>query len=157
MKKTTLKSMALLAFFALAISSCTTIDKSMREPNNRVQFTKSDFTFSDQVKGEASTTTILSIDWARLFMKKAGNITSPVPAGGFLPISFASLPIIGGFVSGDRTVNYALYNMMQDNPGYDVILYPTYEVKVVKPILGLGFLIKITDVKATARLGKLNK
>lgn len=46
---------------------------------------------------------------------------------------------------------------MDNNPGYDVIFYPQYETKVVKNILGLGFLSKITTVKTTARLGKLNK
>jgi hypothetical protein len=72
-------------------------------------------------------------------------------------ISLASLPVVGGFVSGDKTVNYSLYEMMNANPGYDVVFYPTYEIKVVKPIIGLGFILKITHVKSTARLGKLNK
>ena len=155
MKKITLKSTLFVAMLALTISSCTTINKSMREPNNRVQFSKSDFTLSDQVSGEASSTKILNIDWARLFMKKTGTLESGAAASSLL--SLASLPVVGGFISGDKTVNYALYEMMQANPGYDVIFYPTYEVKVVKPILGLGFLIRTTHVKSTARLGKLNK
>ena len=40
------------------------------------------------------------------------------------------------------------------NKGNDVILYPQYETKVVKPI-GIEFIFKTTTVKATARLGKL--
>jgi hypothetical protein len=68
----------------------------------------------------------------------------------------ASLPVVGN-VLGDKTSNYALYELMNNNPGYDVIFYPQYEVKVVKPIIGIGFLTKITTVKTTARLGKLNK
>jgi hypothetical protein len=155
MKKFNLKALALVALLAASISSCTTINKSMREPNNRVQFSKSDFTLSDQLTAEANTTKILGIDFARLFTKKTGTIESSGAVSSF--ISLASLPVVGGFVSGDKTVNYSLYEMMNANPGYDVVFYPTYEIKVVKPILGMGFLLKMTHVKSTARLGKLNK
>jgi hypothetical protein len=57
----------------------------------------------------------------------------------------------------DKTANYSLYELMTNNPGYDVVFYPQYETKVLKPILGIGFLTKITTVKTTARLGKLKK
>lgn len=154
MKKINLKALALVAILAATITSCTTINKSMREPNNRVQFSKSDFTLSDQLTAEANTTKILGIDFARLFTKKTGTIEG---GGASSIISLASLPVVGGFVSGDKTVNYSLYEMMNANPGYDVVFYPTYEIKVVKPILGMGFLLKMTHVKSTARLGKLNK
>lgn len=154
MKKLNLKSLALVALLAATISSCTTINKSMREPNNRVQFTKSDFTLSEQVVGEATTTRILGIDFARLFMKKTGTVESPGSMASL--INLASIPVVGGFISGEKTVNYALYEMMNANPGYDVVFYPTYEIKVVRPI-GIGFLYSKTHVKSTARLGKLNK
>ncbi|MCS6832046.1 MAG: hypothetical protein NZ521_00590 [Flammeovirgaceae bacterium] len=42
---------------------------------------------------------------------------------------------------------------MKNNPGYDAVFYPQYEVKVVRPV-GIGGLLKITTVKVTARLGK---
>jgi hypothetical protein len=155
MKTFNLKTLVIVALLAASISSCTTINKSMREPNNRVQFTKSDFTLSDQLSAEASSTKILGIDFARLFTQKTGTIEGSGGASGL--ISLASLPVVGGFVSGDKTVNYSLYEMMNANPGYDVVFYPTYEIKVVKPIIGLGFILKITNVKSTARLGKLNK
>ena len=45
---------------------------------------------------------------------------------------------------------------MSQNKGYDVVFYPQYETKVQKPALGIGFITKITTVKTTARLGKLN-
>jgi ABC-type molybdate transport system substrate-binding protein len=149
------KALAFIALLATLISSCTTINKSMREPNNRVQFSKSDFTLSDQLTAEANTTRVFGIDFARIFTKKTGNIE----AGGSFSslINLASLPVVGGFVSGDKTVNYSLYEMMNANPGYDVVFYPTYEIKVVKPIIGIGFILKTTHVKSTARLGKLNK
>lgn len=155
MKKMNFKALAFVALLATLISSCTTINKSMREPNNRVQFSKSDFTLSDQLTAEANTTRVFGIDFARLFTKKTGTIE----AGGSVSslINLASLPVVGGFVSGDKTVNYSLYEMMNANPGYDVVFYPTYEIKVVKPIIGIGFILKTTHVKSTARLGKLNK
>jgi hypothetical protein len=46
---------------------------------------------------------------------------------------------------------------MEDNKGYDVIFYPQYTTKVSKPVLGMGFLMKITKVEVKARLGKLKK
>lgn len=133
-------------------SSCSTLNHSMREPNTRVELNKSDFTLSDQVTGEAKSVKVFGIDWARLFTKKTGT----VEGGGPTLISAASIPVIGNFVS-DKTANYSLYELMNTNPGYDVVFYPQYETKVVKPILGIGILTKITTVKTTARLGKLNK
>ena len=149
MKKQILKSITFL--FAIAIfSACSTLNHSMREPNTRVELNKSDFTLSDQVTGEAQSVKIIGIDWARLFIKKTGNIEG----GSSASINIASIPVIGEIVS-DKTANYALYELMTNNPGYDVVFYPQYETKVLKPILGIGFLTKITTVKTTARLGKL--
>ena len=137
---------------ALAIgimfANCTSINKSMKEPNAHVQWQKSDFVLSDQGSAEAKSTTIFNIDFAHLFNKETGTAASSS-----LSISSASIPVIGT-VLADQTANYALYELMTKNPGYDVIFYPQYETKVVCP-LGLSFLIKNTQVKATARLGKL--
>jgi hypothetical protein len=121
----------------------------MREPNVRVNLVADDFAVSDQVSGTASSTKILSIDWQRLF----NNESADVNAGG-ANISLASIPVVGSTIS-DRTVNYALYNLMYQNPGYDVVIYPQYSTKVSRPFLGLGFIYSKTTVKATARLGKL--
>ncbi len=151
--KRTFKLLALCAI--IFASSCTSIDKSMREPNTRLNLQKSDFTLSDQLNGEASCTKILGIDFARLFMKKSGAVNRDGSAAGPLGISLASIPVIGGVIV-DKTASYALYDMMDKNKGYDVVFYPQYEVNVRRPI-GLGFIYKVTTVKATARLGKLNK
>jgi hypothetical protein len=61
-----------------------------------------------------------------------------------------SVPVFGS-VADTRTANYALYAMMLENPGYEAVFYPQYEVK----ISGFGFIYKKTQVKAKARLGKL--
>jgi hypothetical protein len=121
----------------------------MKESNIQVNLNKSDFTLSDQVTGEATTIKVLGIDWSRLVLKKSGSID------GQSSIT-ASIPVVGSIMT-DATSGYSLHELMKNNPGYDVIFYPQYETTVLKPILGLGFLTKVTKVKSTARLGKLNK
>jgi len=148
--KKSLKAFLLTGFVLIAITSCTSINRTMREPNTKVQFYRKDFTLSEQVVGEAKTVKILYIDFKRFFTKKTGTID-----GGSAAISVASIPIIGNAVA-DQTVNYALYELMKANPGYDVVFYPQYKTKIIRPILGLGFLTKITTAKVTARLGRLN-
>ena len=150
MKKTMIK-MAMLVAVLATFASCTTLNHSMREPNTRVNFTKSDFTLSEQVSAEDKTVKILGIDFERLFKKETGVVDN-----GASSISMANMPVIGT-VLYDKTSNYALYNLMYTNPGYDVIFYPQYETKISKPVLGLGFIVKITKVKTTARLGKLKE
>lgn len=149
MKKSALQVLVFVAALAM-FSSCTSMSRSMRDANTRVELKKSDFTLSDQVSAEATSTKILGIDFGRLFMKKAATVE-----GGAMAISLASIPVVGNLLE-DKTANYALYELMNNNQGYDVVFYPQYETKVVKP-LGLGFLIKTTTVKTTARLGKLVK
>ena len=142
----------MLGVLVATLSSCTTLSHTMREPNTRVELNKSDFTLSDQKTAEASSTKIIGIDWSRFFLSKEGAIEKD----GAESISLASIPVVGNFIV-DRTVNYSLYELMNNNPGYDVVFYPQYETKVFRPILGIGFLTKKTTVKTTARLGKLNK
>lgn len=143
--------MAMLVVVLATFASCTTLNHSMREPNTRVNFTKSDFTLSEQVSAEDKTVKILGIDFERLFKKETGVVDN-----GASSISLANMPVVGN-VLYDKTSNYALYNLMFTNPGYDVIFYPQYETKISKPVLGLGFIVKITKVKTTARLGKLKE
>jgi hypothetical protein len=138
----------------LFLTNCTSVNKSMREPNTRVNLEKKDFTLSDQVTGEASSTQILGIDWNRLFHVTNGGVAKD---GGLLalPINIASIPVIGGFIV-NPVAGYALYDVMEKNKGYDVAFYPQFETTVKRPI-GLGFIYKVTTVKTTTRLGKLNK
>ncbi len=147
--KKVFKSIIAGSFMIFLISSCTSYHKTMREPNVRVELTKNDFVLSEQVKAEASSTRIIGIDFARIFKQKTGSIS-----GGSNSISLSSIPVIGSFVV-DPTSNYALYDLMQNNPGYDVVFYPQFETKVVKPILGIGFITTTTKVVVQARLGKL--
>lgn len=143
-----LKRFALFAFI-VSLASCTAMNRSMKEPNSRVDFVKSDFNFSNQVSGSATSTKIIGVDWSRIFMSKSGAVE-----GGMINLSLASIPVIGTVLQ-DKTANYALYELMEANPGFDVVFYPQYETTVSKPIIGLGFILKKTTVKATARLAKL--
>ncbi|MCF6366795.1 MAG: hypothetical protein L3J35_11395 [Bacteroidales bacterium] len=137
----------------ISVTSCTTLSKTMREPNVNVELEKSDFILSAQVSAEANSTKIIGIDFQRLLNKAEGNIEKSILASSF--IDFVQIPVIGNILS-DKTSNYALYELMHNNPGYDVVFYPQYEKKIQKPVLGIGFLLKKTTVKVTARLGKLN-
>ena len=132
-------------------SNCTVMNKSIREPNIRLEMTMNDLALSKQLSAEAASLKILGIDFERLFTQRTGQIERDSKN-----INFASIPVLGN-VLYDKTASYALYDLMQENPGFDVIIYPQYETKVVRPILGLGFIVKRTQVKATARLGKLNR
>ncbi|MBO7481137.1 MAG: hypothetical protein J6T63_03405 [Bacteroidales bacterium] len=114
----------------------------MREPNLKFEFNSDDITISEQFSAEATTVRVLGIDWARLFGDRESGY-----------LNNASVPVLGAIVD-DRTVNEALYRIMQEHPGYDVILYPQYNKYVHKPVLGTHIYSK-TTVKVTARLGKL--
>ena len=48
------------------------------------------------------------------------------------------------------------FKMMQQNPGYDVVIYPQVESYRHAPVLGTDIYSK-TTYKVTARLGKLKK
>jgi spermidine/putrescine-binding protein len=156
MKKNFLKTFLITGIVIATLSSCTTFNHSMREPNTRVNLNKSDFTLSDQVTASATSTKIFSIDFERLFTKKTGVIEHDAPGiNNNLNITIANIPVVGNLIS-DKTANYSLYELMTSNPGYDVVFYPRYETKIVRPV-GIGFIVKVTTVKTTARLGKLNK
>jgi hypothetical protein len=132
----------------LTISSCTTLKQSMREPNVAVKLVRDNFTLSEQVTAEATSKTILGVDWNRLKLNKLGYVDN-----GSTAITMASIPVIGDIFI-DKTANNALHELMANNPGYDVVMYPQYDTKIVKPA-GIGFFYKITTVKVTARLAKL--
>lgn len=142
-----MKNMFLLLCAAgvVALSSCTLTSKSIKTPAHYVEFKKEDFTYSDPVTAEASSTKILGIDFPRLLDQKVGTIDIPI-------IGFNPFELINQYV-GDRTVNYALYELYTQNPGYDVIFYPVIEKKTFKVL----FFYSKTDAKVTARLGKLKK
>ena len=147
MKKFFPYSFLFMSLFVM--SGCSFMGKAMKQPNYRVDFDKDDFEWSPQVTGEATQTKILNIDWARLFKRTAGNIDASDRSSAMM--AFA-IPVIG-FPYGRNGVceMYALYEMMTNNPGFDIVLYPSYETTTT----GFPYIFVRTTVKATARLGKL--
>jgi hypothetical protein len=119
----------------------------MREPQTLLKLERENLEISQQVSAEATSTKILGIDFERLLTSKEGNVEKD----GAMP-TLADIPVIGN-VLGDKTANYALYELMVNNPGYDIVLYPQYEMKIFRPI-GIG-IVTITTVKVTARLAKI--
>jgi len=132
---------------ATLLFSCTTMKRSMREPQTLLKLERENLEISQQVSAEATSTKILGIDFERLLTSKEGNVDKD---GALLTL--ADIPVIGN-VLGNKTANYALYELMINNPGYDIVLYPQYEMKILRPI-GIG-IVTITTVKVTARLAKI--
>jgi hypothetical protein len=145
-----LKNVFFVAALAVLFSSCSVTHQGMREPNARVEFEKGDFEFSPQVTGTATSTKILGIDFSRLFDKKTASVKKDGMAE---MVDLASIPVIGNYAR-NTVYNYALYDMISKNTGYDVVFYPSYAETVSKPI-GIGFIYKITTVEVKAKLAKI--
>jgi hypothetical protein len=121
----------------------------MREPNVRVNLERADFELSEQVTATAVQRKIIGIDWSRLFHTESGSIEQSNP----ITINLAAVPVVGPPVVG-TTKNFALYSLMEENPGYDVVYYPQFETIHKKP-MGFGIIVRTTTVNVKARLGKL--
>lgn len=135
MKKLTLILVCLAGLF---LASCNSYRHAMREPNVLLKLTANDIELSEQVTGEYTATRILFVNWTKLFNNSKLGSTS----------------VIGDLVP--TGANDALYDLMQKNKGYDVVVYPQVEVYRHAPILGTDIYSK-TTYKVTARLGKLKK
>jgi hypothetical protein len=143
-----MKKFGLLIVCAVAMlfmASCNTYTHSMKSPNNYVEYHADDFDLSNAVTGEATVTRILGIDWQHLFGTE--EIGTTADFGTVIPYVGISIP------SG---ANYALFDLMKKNPGYDVVIYPQVEAYRHAPVLGTDLYSK-TTYKVTARLGKLKK
>lgn len=132
-------------FAMLLMASCNTYTHSMKTPNSYVEYHAADFDLSGAVTGEATVVRVLGIDWAHTF----GTVEIGETASVGTVVPYIGMTIPGG-------ANYALYNLMKKNPGYDVVIYPQVEVHRNAPILGTDLYSK-TTYKVTARLGKLKK
>ena len=128
----------LLAAFALTATSCSSIVKNAKEPNVRFELTSHDYVLSDTVYGQATVTRVFNIDWARLFNTASGYISN-------------NSSIIGAVLNADEY--YALYDLLDKNPGYDFVMYPQTTAKTT----GVPGIFTQTEVKISARLGKLKK
>ena len=133
------------ALVGMMFASCNSYRHTMKDANTHVEIYASDFELSGQVTGEATVVRIVCVDWEHLFgTSKTGDFENPTDI---------NIPIIGTFLESSGA-NYAIYDMLQKNPGYDVVFYPQVEEHKVAPILGTD-IFSTTTYKVTARLGKL--
>lgn len=163
MKKIKYPALSLLAGMAMLLSSCTVSNRTMKTPNHHIEFYKGDFEYSQQVSAEATSVRVLGIDWQRLFNWESGAIETEggnqvsqiaITGNAVSDNNFGTIttiiPVIGDIAKG-KVSSYALHKLMQENPGYDIVIYPQYEKKsYIFPI----FYSKRT-VKVTARLAKI--
>lgn len=126
------------------------MNSTMREPNAHVQFESDDFDMSNQVSASAESSTILGIDFSRLFNVESGSVAG----GGDITSMLGGLPVVGGFVA-DPTQGYAIHELFKANPGYDVVFYPQFVTTTSCPVLGLCLIQKNTTVEVKARMGKI--
>ena len=138
---------AICAFSSLFMTSCETYHHTMREPNMYFELYANNLELSEQFTAEATVTRIVGVDWERLFgITKTGETDVT---------SVAAIPVIGDYIKSNGA-NLAMYELMAQNPGYDVVVYPQVEIHKVAPVLGTD-IYSTTTYKVTARLGKIKK
>lgn len=164
-----------LAFIciSLLIYSCKISRNSMREANYQLWLHHEDLDLSERVTGKAAQNKVFLIDWERLFGKKkyefggfgelpgdpfAPNVTGQISnivatAGGSGNIQSAFNVVLNGVIgisSASRVEQMAMYDLIQKNPGYDLVMFPTFQTHKKWFLIGSN-----TDVICTAKLGKL--
>jgi hypothetical protein len=130
----------LAAFLFAGFCSCISYNKGMQSPSSKVEFNKENFEFSEQVTAEAVTVKVFGVDWASLFNSKTGDFNGSI-------ISSSAIPFT------DKTANKAVYKFLEQNPGYDVVFYPSVESKT----FGIPLIVRTTKAKVTARLAKIKE
>ena len=127
----------ILLVVVLFATSCSTSFRTMREPSVLFELTGDDFVLSEETAtGSATVVKVFGIDWTRLFNSEIASFNAPIVG-------------LDGLIKGAE--NYAIYELMQNNPGYDFVMYP----QVTKVTKGLPFLYEKVDVTVKARMGKL--
>lgn len=170
MKRNLISVFFTLSCLMAIMSSCSVSSHTMKTPNYHIEFYKNDFNYSKQVTAHATVTKIFCIDWQRLFNWSKASLESDMPSTtinmndnndprvnvGYDIFPFAGtlsipiIPIIGDIGKG-KASSYALYNLMKENPGYDVVIYPQYHSEGHF----FPFIYSKETVLVTARLGKI--
>lgn len=159
-----------LLLFIILFSSCTVSQKQLTSQNYHVEFYKADFEYSQQVVGNATIVKVLGIDWRRLFKKSEGGIDNSLKMSSFQGVAGAtsvqaadginpyvsvnyvlkSLPIVGSILNNYDDA-YAVHDLLTNNTGYDVLIFPQFENRKV----GFPLIYTKNTVKVTARLAKI--
>ncbi len=124
----------------MMMGSCMSTQMTMSGAIPELQLKPEHLDVTPQLEATAVTVRVFGIDWERLFTERSAAIRASV---------YTPMPIV------DRTDMYAIYSLLKQNEGYDMVLYPQFNTVVRKPFLGLGMIYKVTEVKVTARMAKL--
>lgn len=136
-----MKKLLFIVGLVVTISSCTTINKSIKQPFSSVDIRMDDFELTEQKTANATSITFVGIDFHRLFIKQMGPGST---------VSF--IPVLGQYLV-DATTSYAMYNLLEENDGFDFIFYPQIEKKTTCPILGICLINRVSTVEVKAKLG----
>lgn len=138
MKKTSI--LVVVAVMAMLMGSCMSTQMTVSRSVPEIQLKPENLDITQQMEATAVTVRVFGIDWERLFSSRSAAIRGSV---------YTPVPIV------DKTDQYAVYSLLKQNEGYDMVLYPQFTTVVRKPFLGLGAIYKVTEVKVTARMAKL--
>jgi len=138
MKKVSI--LLVVVVMAMFMGGC--MSTQMTVPNSipQVQLKPENLEITQPMDATAVTVRVFGIDWQRLFTSRSADIKGSV---------YSTIPLI------DKTDKYAIYTLLKQNEGYDMVIYPQFTTVVRKPFLGLGMIYKVTEVKVTARMAKL--
>ncbi len=144
----------------------------MREANYQLWLHHEDLELSERITGSASQNKFLGIDWQRTFGKENfefggfGNLPND-PTNGSINGSIGTASIINGenfspvniilsgvigITSASRVEQMAMYDLIRQNPGYDIVMFPVFQTHKKWYVLGSK-----TEVVCTAKLGKLKQ
>lgn len=157
MKNTIYHFYWVLILSSIVFSSCSTTHKTISQPDTYLQLKRSDFEISELKTASATTKQILCIDWNRIFKKTKANGNNMKMNDIDLWSFYYSYPVIGPIAYDyiiDKTTDYAFYELMKTNPGYDVIMYPQVEREIKRPI-GMGWIYREINVTVSGRLAKI--
>ena len=115
--------------------SCTSLTSTIKNPSNHIEFNKNDFEYSEQVTSKSKVTFFLGIPLKNT--RKSGKFSD------------GSVSIIDVRTKLNKVEDLAIYNLLKENPEYDLVLYPKFDTKTG------GFLFTTAEVTVTARLAKL--
>ncbi|MCF0172419.1 MAG: hypothetical protein HUJ91_01575 [Bacteroidales bacterium] len=133
--------LAALAAATFILGGCSSYVKNLETSNSVLKLDVEDLEITEQITATATATTIFGINWAHLFSDQAG-------VAGKMPY------VIGGNVTTTAR-GLAVYNLLKENPGYDVVIYPHFDSEYHRPFLGISFITTKETTTVTARLGKL--
>jgi len=139
-------------FIVLTMSSCTIVNTSFPTGSP----TLSELDISDEFTATAEVSKILGFDLQRLLGYTNSSIGGPAgnldgDLTGIMVASATGAIPLGSFGVSAPGYTYALNVLMNENPGYDVIVNPKFNVK----IKGIPGLYVTEEVTVTSRLGKI--